>query len=1317
MESHISRQTGTLTLTSEWTCPFVNCTQHKDADKPSGFVNTASLRRHLTDAHSHELDKIPLSFLQQSNTFICHQCKTAKLFTTSSSLDSHVKESHTPTRSSTNHQIITKYLYDESTEACQLNHWEHALEWLANHNHEPPPYRSTLLKCIKYQLEDALTDLLHDIVKATNEMKKAPPSNKRLLPEYNPDVAAGQLVYLYEQLILAPTTKERNGPSLNQLIKRRIRLFRSGQLQTLYEDSRTVKSKHPHNSSSTNITFQQQAAQRAADNDDFKKATSYLLKATPIAPNTPENIEICQGLHPDKLEYTPNLPKTRAQSYTPPISFKPDEVVSCIRKLPKGKAIGIQGDSLDMFAKLVKKKIPHQCKTAATSPVAKDLATFFSNIANAKIGNIERNHINTIYFVAFHKDVNNPKKLRPIGVPSAIRRITANLLITKNKPDFASHLLPFNYAIGVQGGISTVVHTMRLGVEKYISNPQAEGKLPTRALVSLDIKNMFNAVSRHKLREIMAYEFPHLLPFTDKLYEHHHTAKFKDDSDTWQHFKVEEGFTQGCPLSPLFAGIVLTHILQQINKELMERAEHRCKSGNPLDDGMGGSPLIMAYVDDTNCLLPIEDVHYFLQRFKEIGIPLGAEMNTDKTRIMTTISGQSILPTLIDSNLSIGLDLQQAITEYSTKNGEMYEETKGLRILGSPIGSIDFQKSFITDYMSKIKADTSKLLAGLEDDQTILQLYRQCTSQRLNHLFPSDIYAHEAETECEGGMWQFWDSKTTRDFDNNNQHIIKAITNKTHLAYHSKILMNIGTKMGGIGINTPRNRAIPASILATKGTLNTIYNGVYLSKHRERVMLPDSITSLYKDRENNPSTTFQIFNKYAPAIAQICTGDGSPAGITRFISNTSMNKCHEKINTEISLSLQDYLRQENALPPDSRHNLAEILDGKLGQGLMDLPRHESTNRQNNRLFRFNLLRCLRMDIWETKEQLKCPHCKQNFDTKGDHLYQCSVIGKHTKTKMHNNWRDMWYKQMQKLMPLLNLTDTKIQREALGLVRRIKNSTIRPFDTHFNFPQVSMESFFRSTLSKLGFDMVTCNSDTCPSPTRGGSDAKSNDITTSLISAERSKFQRGNGTQSSRTDKTSQITLTGEQIIGELYKSNMQLIPFAVSPLGLFGPTIEHFLYGIEPHIEHDKLHTIDKRLFPNAHKMASQAFSTKTPSNILQRADQIWNSKQNKYNYGGSYKSPDPSTYYTQMFGREVCFANGAAGLTALDLLYENNRGGPQQAHPNNTQNTTVNEDQISYLLNNADDRATSNSQRWCSQSTNESESSPSSFCIDNSTT
>merc|ERR1739841_461232 len=92
---------------------------------------------------------------------------------------------------------------------------------------------------------------------------------------------------------------------------------------------------------------------------------------------------------------------------------------------------------------------------------------------------------------------------------------------------------------------------------------------------------------------------------------------------------------------------------------------------------------------------------------------------------------------------------------------------------------------------------------------------------------------------------------------------------------------------------------------------------------------------------------------------------------------------------------------------------------------------------------------------------------------------------------------------------------------------------------------------------------------------------------------------------------------------------MQLLPFAISPLGLFGPTINHFLYGTPPPSNYKTLHNIDKSNFPNASNMVHQA-STKTPSNILDRANTIWKSKSQNYHYGGSYKSPDPTTYYTR---------------------------------------------------------------------------------------
>jgi hypothetical protein len=76
-------------------------------------------------------------------------------------------------------------------------------------------------------------------------------------------------------------------------------------------------------------------------------------------------------------------------------------------------------------------------------------------------------------------------------------------------------LLPFNYAISVSGGVDVIVKTVQLAVVKYIIDKENNGEHPTCALVLLDIRNMFNAVSRERLREIIATHFPTLEPFAD----------------------------------------------------------------------------------------------------------------------------------------------------------------------------------------------------------------------------------------------------------------------------------------------------------------------------------------------------------------------------------------------------------------------------------------------------------------------------------------------------------------------------------------------------------------------------------------------------------------------------------------------------------------------------------------------------------------------------------------------------------------------------------------------------------------------------------
>lgn len=107
----------------------------------------------------------------------------------------------------------------------------------------------------------------------------------------------------------------------------------------------------------------------------------------------------------------------------------------------------------------------------------------------------------------------NSGPLASLGIPSAIRRITAIAVLHIYKSCFAEHLLPFNYAFGIGGGLDFITTTLRLGVERYITTPESKNEFPTRCLISLDISNMFNAISRQKMQAIIVQNFPELEKF------------------------------------------------------------------------------------------------------------------------------------------------------------------------------------------------------------------------------------------------------------------------------------------------------------------------------------------------------------------------------------------------------------------------------------------------------------------------------------------------------------------------------------------------------------------------------------------------------------------------------------------------------------------------------------------------------------------------------------------------------------------------------------------------------------------------------------
>ena len=182
---HITRSTNCLAhhsqhinstftiLTEKIYCPFTTCTQHRAAEKPTGFTSVGAATRHLQDCHSQLLGDIPLQYRRQHDIHVCQQCSPPRIFNNSNSLGNHHKRTHVSTRDKTNFTLLTETLYNNTAAShSHTNHWQDGIQWLQQHNQEPPPYRTSLLKCIKYQLEEPIDKLMEDIMSVCVEIKQ-----------------------------------------------------------------------------------------------------------------------------------------------------------------------------------------------------------------------------------------------------------------------------------------------------------------------------------------------------------------------------------------------------------------------------------------------------------------------------------------------------------------------------------------------------------------------------------------------------------------------------------------------------------------------------------------------------------------------------------------------------------------------------------------------------------------------------------------------------------------------------------------------------------------------------------------------------------------------------------------------------------------------------------------------------------------------------------------------------------------------------------------------------------------------------------------
>ncbi len=353
-------------------------------------------------------------------------------------------------------------------------------------------------------------------------------------------------------------------------------------------------------------------------------------------------------------------------------------------------------------------------------------------------------------------------------------------------------------------------------MEKYITLPQSKNILPSRAAVFFDLTNQFNSVSLEAFFKVIEDSFPKILLLTTLFYEQAGTVHHKWADGTWRTLLMKEGVSQGCPLSPIFASLVVSTLLQPLDIKLRERAATRLRNGDPGDDGLGGITHLLGYVDNVSACVPLKDLQFLCNRFTTIGAPLGSFVNPMKTCILTSISGHSPIPDLHHINPTLANTISDTISKYSTRPNDIdilgpplpAEFITGFRLLGSPAGSPAFAREYFNTQLIDIQTCITTMSNAITDQHTRPRLFSQCLIQKIPHLLGCDVLYHY-DTDEPPPDWTNWNGSLTSGTNHIIARFISDTIGVTTLPHHALLIAQLSLSAGELGDFGPPDTCNP----------------------------------------------------------------------------------------------------------------------------------------------------------------------------------------------------------------------------------------------------------------------------------------------------------------------------------------------------------------------------------------------------------------------------------------------------------------------------------------------------------------------------
>ena len=283
--------------------------------------------------------------------------------------------------------------------------------------------------------------------------------------------------------------------------------------------------------------------------------------------------------------------------------------------------------------------------------------------------------------------------IRPICVGEVLRRFASRLLLQKFHTRITQALSPFQSCLSKSG----LDQNIFCAKEFLASSPEG-------VLVSLDLANAFNEVSRASIRQALCYAFPNLVPFFDAFYSRDVNLFVNNFTEV---VVCSEGVCQGDAWGPALFCLAISQALSETQSSFPD-----CGLRFYADDGI-------LMFRDTNLIS--STLTFLAEKLDATGLNLR----------MSKCVAYSPSTTLLQDMFPTGLQL---LAVDPTSCFQIIGPEAGFRLLGSFVGSDDFIIEQLSSVAQTFSSSLGRLQILKEDPQLVLLLLRYSLNTKLCHI-------------------------------------------------------------------------------------------------------------------------------------------------------------------------------------------------------------------------------------------------------------------------------------------------------------------------------------------------------------------------------------------------------------------------------------------------------------------------------------------------------------------------------------------------------------------------------------------------------